>query len=131
MSIRVAFEKARAEGRAVLVGCMPAGFPTVEGSIASMKAMVEAGVDVIEVEIPYSDPVMDGPVIQKASDIALAAGVRTADTIRVVEAVAATGAPVVTMTYWNPVEKYGVDRFARDLAAAGGTGLITPDLIPD
>jgi tryptophan synthase alpha chain len=131
MSISVAFEKARAEGRAVLVGCMPAGFPTVESSIASMKAMVEAGVDVIEVEIPYSDPVMDGPVIQKASDIALAAGVRTADTIRVVEAVAATGAPVVTMTYWNPVEKYGVDRFARDLAAAGGTGLITPDLIPD
>jgi tryptophan synthase alpha chain len=115
----------------VLVGCMPTGFPTVESSIASMKAMVEAGVDVIEVEIPYSDPVMDGPVIQKASDIALAAGVRTADTIRVVEAVAATGAPVVTMTYWNPVEKYGVDRFARDLAAAGGTGLITPDLIPD
>jgi tryptophan synthase alpha chain len=131
MSISVAFEKARAEGRAVLVGCMPAGFPTVEGSIAAMKAMVEAGVDVVEVEIPYSDPVMDGPVIQKASDIALAAGVRTADTIRVVEAVAATGAPVVTMTYWNPVEKYGVDRFARDLAAAGGTGLITPDLIPD
>jgi tryptophan synthase alpha chain len=131
MSISVAFEKARAEGRAVLVGCMPTGFPTVESSIASMKAMVEAGVDVIEVEIPYSDPVMDGPVIQKASDIALAAGVRTADTIRVVEAVAATGAPVVTMTYWNPVEKYGVDRFARDLAAAGGTGLITPDLIPD
>ena len=131
MSISVAFEKARAEGRAVLVGCMPAGFPTVEGSIAAMKAMVEAGVDVVEVEIPYSDPVMDGPVIQKASDIALAAGVRTADAMRVVEAVAATGAPVVTMTYWNPVEKYGVDRFARDLAAAGGTGLITPDLIPD
>jgi tryptophan synthase alpha chain len=131
MSISVAFEKARAEGRAVLVGCMPAGFPTVAGSIAAMKAMVEAGVDVIEVEIPYSDPVMDGPVIQKASDIALAGGVRTADTIRVVEAVAATGAPVVTMSYWNPVEKYGVDAFARDLAAAGGTGLITPDLIPD
>lgn len=131
MSIRTAFEKARAEGRALVIGCMPAGFPTVEASIESMTAMVEAGVDVIEVEIPYSDPVMDGPVIQKASDIALAGGVRTADTFRVVEAVAATGAPVVTMTYWNPVEKYGVDAFARDLAAAGGTGLITPDLIPD
>ncbi|SNT53589.1 tryptophan synthase, alpha chain [Asanoa hainanensis] len=131
MSISVAFEKARAEGRAVLVGCMPAGFPTVDGSIAAMKAMVEAGVDVIELEIPYSDPVMDGPVIQKASDIALANGVRVADTMRIVEAVAATGAPVVTMTYWNPIEQYGVDRFARDYAAAGGTGLITPDLIPD
>ena len=78
--IGVAFDKARADGRALLVGCMPAGFPTVEGSIAAMTAMVEAGVDVIEVEIPYSDPVMDGPVIQKASDIALAGGVRTADT---------------------------------------------------
>jgi tryptophan synthase alpha chain len=130
-SISVAFEKARAEGRALLVGCMPAGFPTVEGSIAAMSAMVEAGVDVIEVEIPYSDPVVDGPVIQKASDIALARGVRTADTLRIIEAVARTGAPVVTMTYWNPIEKYGVDAFARDLAAAGGTGLITPDLIPD
>ncbi|ABP55604.1 tryptophan synthase subunit alpha [Salinispora tropica] len=129
--IGVAFDQARAEGRAVLVGCMPAGFPTVEGSIAAMTAMVEAGVDVIEVEIPYSDPVMDGPVIQRASDVALAGGVRVADTLRIVEAVAATGAPVVTMTYWNPVEQYGVDAFARDLAAAGGTGLITPDLIPD
>ncbi|SDZ08930.1 tryptophan synthase, alpha chain [Micromonospora pattaloongensis] len=131
MSIAVAFEKARAEGRALLVGCMPAGFPTVDGSIAAMTAMVEAGVDVIEVELPYSDPVMDGPVIQKASDIALANGVRLADGLRVIEAVAATGAPVVTMTYWNPIQKYGVDAFARDLAAAGGTGLITPDLIPD
>jgi tryptophan synthase alpha chain len=131
MSIAVAFEKARGEGRAVLVGCMPAGFPTVPGSIAAMAAMVEAGVDVVEVEIPYSDPVMDGPVIQKASDIALAGGVRTADTLRIIEAIAALGAPVVTMTYWNPIERYGVDAFARDLAGAGGTGLITPDLIPD
>ncbi|ASW55986.1 tryptophan synthase subunit alpha [Plantactinospora sp. KBS50] len=129
--IAAAFDKARADDRAVLVGCMPAGFPTVPGSIAAMTAMVEAGVDVIEVEIPYSDPVMDGPVIQRASDIALAGGVRTADTLRIIEAVAATGAPVVTMTYWNPIEQYGVDAFARDLAAAGGTGLITPDLIPD
>ena len=129
--IAVAFEKARAEGRALLVGCMPAGFPTVEGSIAAMTAMVSAGVDVIEVEIPYSDPVMDGPVIQRASDIALAAGVRTADTLRIIEVIAGTGAPVVTMTYWNPIERYGVDAFARDLAAAGGTGLITPDLIPE
>jgi tryptophan synthase alpha chain len=131
MTIAVAFEKARAEGRAVLVGCMPAGFPTVRGSIAAMKAMVGAGVDVVELEIPYSDPVMDGPVIQRASDIALAGGVRTADALRIIEAVAASGAPVVTMTYWNPIERYGVDRWARDLAAAGGTGLITPDLIPD
>ncbi|MDQ7904578.1 tryptophan synthase subunit alpha [Phytohabitans sp. ZYX-F-186] len=131
MSVTEVFEKARAEGRAVAIGCMPAGFPTVEGSIAAMVAMAEAGIDVIEVELPYSDPVMDGPVIQKASDIALAGGVRTRDTLRAIEAVARTGVPVVLMTYWNPIERYGVDAFARDLAAAGGAGLITPDLIPD
>ncbi|AGZ40352.1 tryptophan synthase subunit alpha [Actinoplanes friuliensis] len=131
MSISETFGKAKAEGRAVLVGCMPAGFPTVDDSIKSMVAMAEAGCDVIEVELPYSDPVMDGPVIQKASDIALAAGVRTKDTLRIIEAVANAGATVVLMTYWNPVEKYGVDAFARDLAAAGATGMITPDLIPD
>ena len=125
------FAKAKAEERSVLIGCMPAGFPTVDDSIASMIAMHEAGCDVIEVELPYSDPVMDGPVIQRASDIALAGGVRTRDTLRIIEAVAATGAPVVLMTYWNPVEKYGVNAFARDLAAAGATGLITPDLVPD
>jgi tryptophan synthase alpha chain len=131
VSITDIFHKARAENRAVLVGCMPAGFPTVEDSIASMIAMHEAGCDVIEVELPYSDPVMDGPVIQKASDIALAAGVRTRDTLHIIESVAKAGAPVVLMTYWNPIEKYGVNAFARDLAAAGATGMITPDLIPD
>jgi tryptophan synthase alpha chain len=131
VSISEVFGKARAENRSVLIGCMPAGFPTVDDSIASMIAMHEAGCDVIEVELPYSDPVMDGPVIQKASDIALAAGVRTRDTLRIIETVASTGATVVLMTYWNPIEKYGVNAFARDLAAAGATGMITPDLVPD
>ncbi|MBO3737173.1 tryptophan synthase subunit alpha [Actinoplanes flavus] len=131
MSIAQTFAKAKAENRSVLVGCMPAGFPTVEHSIEQMIAMHEAGCDVIEVELPYSDPVMDGPVIQRASDIALANGVRTRDTLKIIEAVASAGATVVLMTYWNPIEKYGVDAFARDLAAAGATGLITPDLIPD
>jgi len=131
VSISAVFGKAKAENRSLLVGCMPAGFPTVEHSISSMVAMAEAGCDVIEVELPYSDPVMDGPVIQRASDIALAGGVRTKDTLRIIEAVASTGANVVLMTYWNPIERYGVDAFARDLAAAGATGMITPDLIPD
>jgi tryptophan synthase alpha chain len=131
MSVAVAYEKARAEGRAALVGYLPAGFPSVDGCVAAIRAMVEAGVDLVEVGLPYSDPVMDGPVIQAASDRALAAGVRIADVMRTVEAVAGAGAPVVVMTYWNPVERYGVDAFARDLAGAGGSGLITPDLIPD
>jgi tryptophan synthase alpha chain len=131
VSVAGVFEKARADGRGVLVGCMPAGFPTVPGSVAAMRAMVEAGVDIVEVEFPYSDPIMDGPVIQRASEIALAGGVRSGDVVRTIEAVAQAGTPVVLMTYWNPIERYGVDRFARDLAAAGGAGLITPDLIPD
>jgi tryptophan synthase alpha chain len=129
--VSVAFEKARAEGRAALVGYLPAGFPTVAGGIAAVRAMVEAGADVVEIGLPYSDPVMDGPVIQRASEAALAGGVRVADIFRTVEAVADLGAPTLVMTYWSPVERYGVDAFARDLAAAGGAGLITPDLIPD
>jgi tryptophan synthase alpha chain len=131
MSLAPVFEKARADGRGVLVGCMPAGFPTVPGSIAAMRAMVDAGVDVLELEFPYSDPVMDGPVIQRASEIALAGGVRSTDVLRITEELARSGAPVILMTYWNPIERYGVDRFARDFAAAGGAGLVTPDLIPD
>jgi len=125
------FAAARAEGRALLVGYLPAGFPSRDGGTAALTAMVEAGVDVVEVGLPYSDPLMDGPTIQAAVDRALAAGTRTADVLRTVEAVAATGAPVLVMSYWNPVERYGVEAFARDLAAAGGAGVITPDLLPE
>jgi tryptophan synthase alpha chain len=131
VSTSTAFATARAEGRAALVGYLPAGFPDVPGAIEALRTMVDAGCDVIEVGLPYSDPVMDGPTIQAAAQRALEGGIRTADVIRTVEAVAATGVPTVVMTYWNPVERYGVDRFARDLAAAGGAGLITPDLVPD
>ncbi|HEY0776202.1 MAG TPA: tryptophan synthase subunit alpha [Nocardioidaceae bacterium] len=130
-STRPAFEAARAEGRAALVGSLPAGFPDVDGAIDAMRTMVDNGCDVIEVGLPYSDPVMDGPTIQAAAQAALEGGVRTADVLRTVEAVAETGAKVVVMTYWNPVERYGVERFAADLASAGGSGLITPDLVPD
>ncbi|HEY3873326.1 MAG TPA: tryptophan synthase subunit alpha [Actinocrinis sp.] len=122
---------ARAEGRAVLIGYLPAGYPSVQGAIEACRAMVEGGVDIVEVGLPYSDPQMDGPVIQRGVEAALAAGTTTPDVLRTVEAVAATGAPALVMTYWNPVERYGVDRFAKELAAAGGSGLITPDLIPE
>ena len=121
------FAAARAEGRGVLVGYLPAG----AASVPTFTAMVEAGVDVVEVGLPYSDPVLDGPVIQEAVDAALAAGTTPADVLRTVEAVAGTGVPALVMTYWNPIEQYGVDRFAADLAAAGGSGMITPDLTPE
>jgi tryptophan synthase alpha chain len=126
-----AIRRARSEGRAALVGYLPAGFPSYDGCIAAVTAMVDAGVDLVEIGLPYSDPVLDGPVIQQAAQQALAAGTRTAAVLRTVEATAATGVAVVVMTYWNPVLRYGVEAFARDLAAAGGSGLITPDLIPD
>ncbi|WP_421733512.1 tryptophan synthase subunit alpha [Cellulomonas sp.] len=118
-------------GRAALIGYLPVGYPSLDGSVAAVRTMIDAGVDVVELGVPYSDPVMDGPVIQRAVDAALAGGTRVGDTIRAVEQVAGRGAPVLVMTYWNLVLRYGVDAFARDLAAAGGAGLITPDLIPD
>ncbi len=122
---------ARADGRAALVGYLPAGYPDVPGGIAAMQAMVEAGVDVVEVGLPYSDPLMDGPTVQAAVDGALRARTTTADVLRTVREVAATGAPTLVMSYWNPIERYGVERFSADLAEAGGAGVITPDLIPD
>jgi tryptophan synthase alpha chain len=130
-STATVFATAKAEGRAALVGYLPAGFPDVDGGVEAMRVMVDHGCDAIEVGLPYSDPVMDGPTIQAAAQRALEGGVRTGDVLSTVEAVAGTGAPVLVMTYWNPVERYGVDRFAADLAAAGGAGLITPDLVPD
>ena len=131
LSTALAFGKASAEDRAALVGYLPAGFPTVEVAIDAAKAMAAAGADIIEVGLPYSDPLMDGPVIAEAVYRALANGTRVADTLRTVEAVAAVGVPTLVMTYWNPVDRYGVRAFARDLAQAGGCGLITPDLTPE
>ncbi len=125
------FARCRAEGRAALVGYLPAGYPSCEGAVAGLLAMVAGGVDVVEVGMPYSDPLMEGPVIQAAHQASLAAGTRTADVLATVRAVADTGTPTVVMGYWNPVHHYGFARWAADLKAAGGVGAITPDLIPE
>lgn len=127
-----AIDRAAADGRAALIGYLPAGFPSVQDTINAGIALAENGADLIEIGIPYSDPVMDGHVIQAATTQALAQGFRVSEVFDVVAGItAATDAAVLVMTYWNPVVRLGVDEFSRRLAEAGGAGLITPDLIPD
>jgi len=115
-----------------LVGYFPAGYPTIDDSVAACVAMCESGVDVLELGVPYSDPVMDGLVIQEATEEALANGFKLKDLFPTLKRITdSVDTPVLVMSYWNPIMQYGVERFARDLKAAGGAGLITPDLIPD
>lgn len=126
------FEANRADGRPTLIGYFPAGYPTFEESLEACVTMCESGVDILELGVPYSDPVMDGPVIQEATELALANGFKLARIFELVSAIAKRVAtPILVMSYWNPVLQYGVEKFAKDLKAAGGVGLITPDLIVD
>lgn len=125
------FSTCRDEGRSALIGYLPTGYPDVATSITAMTTLAQSGCDIIEVGVAYSDPGMDGPTIAAATEVALRAGVRVRDALAAVEAISAAGGRAVVMTYWNPVLKWGIDAFARDLASAGGLGLITPDLIPE
>jgi len=131
-AVAAAIDAARAEGRGALIGYLPLGFPDLATSIEAAVTLADSGVDVLELGPPYSDPVMDGPVIQEATNAALAAGFRMRDTFTAVrEITARVDIPVLVMTYWNPVVQYGVARYADDLRSAGGAGLITPDITPD
>lgn len=131
-TVEAAISRQRDAGNGALIGYLPVGFPTLSESIDAAVALAHNGVDVIELGLPYSDPVMDGPVIQVATQQALANGFRLRHGFEAIRAITAqVDVPVLVMTYWNPVVQYGVDRFADDLVAAGGAGLITPDLIPD
>jgi|SRR5215469_1707901 len=122
--------QAKQENRAALITYLPASFPTVSGGIAAIVAALSSGADVVEVGLPHSDPVLDGPVIQAADDIALRGGVRISDVIRTVrEAHRATGKPVVVMSYWNPIARYGIERFTSELSEAGGAGCVLPDRV--
>jgi tryptophan synthase alpha chain len=130
--VAAAIQNAKDAGRGAFIGYLPVGFPDLETSIQAAITLAENGVDVIELGPPYSDPVMDGVVIQQATQAALAGGFKMRDLFTAVKAItAATDVPVVVMTYWNPVMQYGVDRYADDLLAAGGAGLITPDITPE
>ncbi len=127
-----AIASAHAAGRGAFVGYLPLGFPDLQTSIDAAVALAESGADVLELGPPYSDPVMDGTVIQEATQTALAGGFRVRDTFTAIrEITRRVDVPVLVMTYWNPVLQYGVDRYADDLLAAGGAGLITPDITPD
>jgi tryptophan synthase alpha chain len=126
------FDANRDSGKETLIGYFPAGFPTFDESLEACVAMCESGVDILELGVPYSDPVMDGPVIQEATELALQNGFKLSKIFDLVKAISErVETPVLVMTYWNPVLQYGVKRFAEDLKAAGGVGLITPDLIVD
>lgn len=121
-----------ATGGRALIGYLPIGFPDLQTSVDAAIATVEAGATALELGIPYSDPALDGAAIQKATQVSLDRGFRLAHVFEAIEAISsAVDAPLLSMTYWNPVLRYGVDRFARDFARAGGAGLITPDLTPD
>ncbi|MEZ7897225.1 MAG: tryptophan synthase subunit alpha, partial [Flaviflexus sp.] len=124
-------DAAKARGGAAFVAYLPVGYPSVQESAEAAVAVVESGADIIELGIPYSDPGMDGPIIQETTQAALANGFKMKELFGAVEQVAASGAAVEVMTYWNLIFRYGVDRFARDFKNAGGAGLITPDLPPD
>lgn len=131
-AVSAVIDARKAAGSGALIGYLPVGFPDVATSVNAAVAVAESGFDIIELGLPYSDPVMDGPVIQKATQAALAGGFRLSQAFEAVEQITArTEVPVVFMTYWNPVLQYGVDKFVDDLVAAGGAGMITPDLIPD
>lgn len=126
-----AFARAKSENRAALIAYLPAGYPSEDGAVECITAMVEGGVDIVEIGFPYSDPVMDGPTIQDAVNISLVGGTKSATVINTVKRVADLGVPALVMSYWNPIERYGVDSFAADFHAAGGIGVITPDLTPE
>lgn len=125
MTLDQVFARAKSEKRAVLIGYMPAGFPDKEGSKRLIAAMIDGGVDVIEVGFPYSDPVMDGPVIQQAAEISLRNNTKASDVFEIVKT---STVPTLVMSYWNPIERFGAARFAQELASASGVGVITPDL---
>ena len=122
------FVKVRAENRAALIAYIPAGFPTQSSCLKIIDALAAAGVDAIEIGFPYSDPVMDGPTIQAAATQALENGTGVTEVFAALKHATDQGVAAVVMTYWNPIEKYGVAEFAQAISDNGGSGVITPDL---
>jgi tryptophan synthase alpha chain len=127
--IAQAFARAADEGRAALIVYLTAGYPDPETSRACLRAAVEAGADIVEVGLPFSDPIMDGPTIQAANQVVLDAGIGLEEQLSIArEALAGSGVPAVAMTYVTVADTRGYPRFAADCAAAGLDGVILPDL---
>ncbi len=123
------FARARGEGRPALIAYIVAGDPDLETTERVIAALGEAGVDLIELGIPYGDPLADGPTIAAAAFRALEGGVRMPDVFALTERARRSGGPpLLFFTYANPVDRYGVERFARDAAASGAVGAIVPDI---
>ena len=131
--IATTFAALKARGRKALIPYIAAGHPFAETSVDIMLAMARAGADVIELGVPFSDPMADGPVIQKASERALANGIGTRQVLDMVRRFRGhdDATPVVLMGYANPIERYGVDRFIADAAAAGVDGVLVVDYPPE
>jgi len=122
------FQQTKSENRAALIAYIPAGFPNKADCHRVIQAFVDGGVDAIEIGFPYSDPVMDGPTIQAAAVTALNNGTGAEDVLDALEVASKAGVPSVVMTYWNPIEKYGVEKFAAAIKSHGGSGVIHPDI---
>lgn len=124
------FTRLRGERRTALMPFHTAGYPTLESSKAIIRALIDAGADMIEVGVPFSDPIADGVSVQGTGQVALQNGTRLKDCIELVRQLRAEGvtAPLLLMGYYNPILKYGVERFVTDCAAAGVDGFIVPDL---
>lgn len=128
-----AFATARAQGRAAMIPYLPLGYPQQERSLALAKAAIAGGADLLELGIPFSDPLADGPLIQRATHIALAEGTTVARCLEMARKLRERGSfpPFVFMGYYNPILAYGVEAFCRDCTDAGVDGLIVPDLPPE
>ncbi|MCY4582606.1 MAG: tryptophan synthase subunit alpha [Chloroflexi bacterium] len=128
-----ALARARNEGRTAVAPYVTIGFPSIEDTLAIVPAIEQAGADAIELGVPYSDPLADGPVIQAASYRALTGGVDTHACIEAVRDLRAAGVslPLIFMGYYNPILRYGIPEYAADCADAGVDALIIPDLPPD
>jgi tryptophan synthase alpha chain len=128
-----AFERSRSEGRPAIIPYVTDGFPELDDSVELVKALIEGGADIVELGIPFSDPIADGPTVQRSGQRAIDNGFTPAHAFSTVETLRSQGidTPIIFMGYYNPVFAYGLDAYVAECARAGVDGLIIPDLPPE